>query len=148
MSTGSRRERLMTSATASLLSAPDTAQILRVSRATVYRLIGTGELPTHRIGGSLRVDRDELRDYIATATAATPRRYGRAAALAGTAVLLAVVGYLAAPASSTRRAPAPLADTAAGPVMSLSYPAGFEPVRAPSGLSLSDPVALGKDGRR
>ena len=82
------------------------------------------------------------------ALAATPRRYGRAAALAGTAVLLAVVGYLAAPAGSTRRAPTPLAETATGPAVSLSSPARFEPVRAPSGLSLRDPVALGKDGRR
>ena len=63
---------MSTSTTASLLSAAETAQILRVSRATVYRLINAGELPAHRIGGSLRIDRDELRDYIATAAATPP----------------------------------------------------------------------------
>jgi excisionase family DNA binding protein len=59
-------------ATASLLSVAETAQILRVSKATTYRLISAGELPAHRIGASLRVDRDELRDYIATAAATPP----------------------------------------------------------------------------
>jgi hypothetical protein len=70
------------------------------------------------------------------------------AVLAGAAALIAVVGYLAAPTGSTRRAPAPLSDTASGPAVSVRYPADFAPVRAPSGVSLSGPVALGKDGGR
>jgi excisionase family DNA binding protein len=38
----------------------EVAQILRVSRPTVYRLVESGELPAHRIGGSIRIGRDDL----------------------------------------------------------------------------------------
>jgi len=44
-----------------LLTVAETAAVLRVSRATAYRLIDSGEIPAHRIGGSLRVDAAELR---------------------------------------------------------------------------------------
>lgn len=47
-----------------MLSVAEAARILRVSRATAYRLIGSGELPAVRVGGSLRVDRGELDGYI------------------------------------------------------------------------------------
>ncbi len=38
--------------------------MMGVSRSTAYRLIERGELPAVRVGGQLRVDRDELREYI------------------------------------------------------------------------------------
>jgi excisionase family DNA binding protein len=50
--------------TPTLLSVRDVAAHLRVSRATAYRLIHAGELPAVRVGGQLRVDRDELNNYI------------------------------------------------------------------------------------
>jgi putative molybdopterin biosynthesis protein len=51
--------------TAILLSVGETAHMLRVSKATAYRLIERGELRAHRVGGQLRVDLDTLRDYLA-----------------------------------------------------------------------------------
>ena len=45
-----------------LLTIPEVAAILRVSRTSAYRYVATGGLPAHRIGGSIRVDRDELRE--------------------------------------------------------------------------------------
>jgi excisionase family DNA binding protein len=59
---------MSTIATPQLLSLAEAATILRVSRATAYRLVHAGELPAHRIGGSLRVDPRELRAYIDAAT--------------------------------------------------------------------------------
>ena len=47
-----------------MLSVDEAASILRVSRATAYRLIGSGELPAVRVGGQLRVDRGELDQYV------------------------------------------------------------------------------------
>ena len=49
---------------ARLLSVGETAERLNVSPRTVYRLAESGELPVLRIGGSLRVDPNELRSYI------------------------------------------------------------------------------------
>ncbi len=54
---------MMTVATP-LLSVCEAAQLMGVSRGTAYRLIERGELPAVRVGGQLRVDRDELREYI------------------------------------------------------------------------------------
>ncbi len=50
--------------TTNLLRVAEAARILGVSRATTYRLIAAGELPAVRIGGSLKVDRTELHEYI------------------------------------------------------------------------------------
>jgi len=47
-----------------LLSITQVCQRLSVSRSTVYRLISSGELPTHRIGFRLRVSEADLADYI------------------------------------------------------------------------------------
>ncbi len=47
-----------------LLSVQEAAAHLRISKATTYRLIAAGELPAVRVGGQLRVDPDELRDYL------------------------------------------------------------------------------------
>lgn len=46
------------------LSVNRTAELLDVSRATVYRLIRRGEIPVVRIGGRLRVPIDELREML------------------------------------------------------------------------------------
>jgi excisionase family DNA binding protein len=47
-----------------LLSVQEAAAHLRISKATAYRLIAAGEVPAVRVGGQLRVDRDELREYL------------------------------------------------------------------------------------
>ncbi len=54
---------MMTVATP-LLSVREAAQLMGVSRGTAYRLMDRGELSAVRVGGQLRVDRDELREYI------------------------------------------------------------------------------------
>ena len=43
-----------------LLTITEAAAILRVTRSTAYKLVKSGALPAHRIGGSLRVNRAEL----------------------------------------------------------------------------------------
>jgi excisionase family DNA binding protein len=47
-----------------LLTLTEAAELLRISRATAYRLIGAGELPALRVGHGLRIDRAELREYL------------------------------------------------------------------------------------
>lgn len=47
-----------------LLSAREAAAQLRVTVDTLYRLIRSGEVPAVRVGGQIRIDRDELRQYI------------------------------------------------------------------------------------
>ena len=43
---------------------PEGAEHLRLGRTTVYRLIGTGELPSILIGGSRRVTEAALQSYL------------------------------------------------------------------------------------
>jgi len=43
-----------------LFTVAEVAEVLRVSRATAYRLVESGELPASRIGGSIRISRDDL----------------------------------------------------------------------------------------
>jgi excisionase family DNA binding protein len=50
--------------TSSLLSVAEAASIMRVSRATAYRLIDAGDLPAVKVGSQLRVDRAELDQYV------------------------------------------------------------------------------------
>ncbi len=50
--------------TTNLLPVAAAARLMGVSRATASRLIAAGELPAVRIGGSLKVDRTELNEYI------------------------------------------------------------------------------------
>jgi len=47
-----------------LYSIEDTAELLSLSRATVWRLVETGELPTVRVGRSRRVTSAQLNDFI------------------------------------------------------------------------------------
>jgi excisionase family DNA binding protein len=43
-----------------LLTVAETAEILRLAKPTVYRLVSEGVIPAHRIGGSIRIYREEL----------------------------------------------------------------------------------------
>ncbi len=42
----------------------EAATAIRISRAKTYSLIAKGEIPSVKIGGSIRVPVDALRDYI------------------------------------------------------------------------------------
>ena len=52
----------------SLLKVAEVAQILNVSDSHVYRLIKSGELPSVRMGRSLRVKPADLDEYISNKT--------------------------------------------------------------------------------
>ncbi len=53
------------SGTFKLWTVVETAELLRVSKQTVYRLIYAGRLPAVRVGGSLRIDRAALERFVA-----------------------------------------------------------------------------------
>ena len=42
------------------LKVPEVAEVLRIARSRAYELVGTGEIPSVRIGRSVRVSRKEL----------------------------------------------------------------------------------------
>ncbi|MBA2361424.1 MAG: helix-turn-helix domain-containing protein [Actinobacteria bacterium] len=48
-----------------LLSVTSAARVLGLSRATAWRLVWAGELPTVRIGGRVLVEPETLRQFIA-----------------------------------------------------------------------------------
>ena len=48
-----------------LLKANDVAEILQISRAKAYQLMQIGEIPTVRIGRSVRVLLTDLQEFIA-----------------------------------------------------------------------------------
>ena len=54
-----------------MLTPAEVAVELRVSAPTVYRTIARGELKAVRVGGQLRIDRDDLERYL---QAAEPER--------------------------------------------------------------------------
>jgi len=49
------------------LTVAEVAEVMRVSKMTVYRLLHGGELPGVRVGRSFRVPQDALDHYLATA---------------------------------------------------------------------------------
>ncbi len=49
---------------ARLLTVNEVADLLRVSRMTVYRLIKTGELPALRVGRSYRLREEDVHTYL------------------------------------------------------------------------------------
>jgi excisionase family DNA binding protein len=60
------------------LTVLEVADVMRVSKMTVYRLLHAGELPAVRVGRSFRVPQDALDHYLATnATVAEPEDRGR-----------------------------------------------------------------------
>jgi excisionase family DNA binding protein len=42
------------------LKVPEVAEVLRIARSRAYELVGSGEIPSVRIGRSVRVSREEL----------------------------------------------------------------------------------------
>ena len=49
------------------LTVAEVAEIMRVSKMTVYRLVHSGEMPAVRVGRSFRVPQDALDHYLSTA---------------------------------------------------------------------------------
>jgi excisionase family DNA binding protein len=54
----------LTTEEVNLLTIDEVAQLLRVSRHTVYRLVGSGEIPGRKIGRNWRFVDDELVTYL------------------------------------------------------------------------------------
>ena len=48
------------------LTVAEVADVMRVSKMTVYRLVHSGEMPAVRVGHSFRVPQDALEQYLAT----------------------------------------------------------------------------------
>ena len=57
------------------ISISDIAQHLEVSRMTVYRLIHAGEIPSIRVGRSLRVEMEQYRKWLSKQTKAAETIY-------------------------------------------------------------------------
>lgn len=53
------------------LTVVEVAEIMRVSKMTVYRLLHSGELPGVRVGRSFRVPQDALDHYLRTSLPTT-----------------------------------------------------------------------------
>ena len=49
---------------ARLLTATEVADLMRVSRMTVYRMIKTGEMPAVRVGRSYRLRSEDVDTYL------------------------------------------------------------------------------------
>ncbi len=56
-----------------LLTVPETARLLRISRNLAYELVARGELPAVRLGRVIRIPRRELDDWLEK-SAAKPER--------------------------------------------------------------------------
>lgn len=46
------------------LKVPEVARVLRIARSRAYELVGQGEIPSVRIGRSIRVSRRELERWL------------------------------------------------------------------------------------
>lgn len=57
-----------------LLTFQEAAQILRVSRATLYRLLGSGQLVGHKVGRNWRFYKADIHAFVAAHSA--PRTQG------------------------------------------------------------------------
>jgi len=49
----------------------ETAELLRISRTSCYKLVYSGEIAVHRVGGSLRVSHQDLLSYLSSAASWT-----------------------------------------------------------------------------
>ena len=58
---------------ARFLTVMEVANLMRVSKMTVYRLLHSGELPGLRVGRSFRVPADALETYLRSAVTETSR---------------------------------------------------------------------------
>lgn len=54
------------------LKVPEVAEVLQIARSRAYELVGSGEIPSVRIGRSVRVNRSELDRWL------EERRYPKA----------------------------------------------------------------------
>ncbi len=54
------------------LTVMEVADVMRVSKMTVYRLLHSGELPGVRVGRSFRVPQDALDAYLRSSMSASP----------------------------------------------------------------------------
>lgn len=61
--------------TGKFISISDIAQHLEVSRMTVYRLIHAGDIPSIRVGRSLRVEVDQYRRWLSKQSKAAEAVY-------------------------------------------------------------------------
>jgi excisionase family DNA binding protein len=48
----------------SLLTPDEAAEVLRLSKASIYRLVERRMIPFHRVSGSLRFSRKDLEEYV------------------------------------------------------------------------------------
>ena len=48
------------------LTVAEVADVMRISKMTVYRLVHSGEMPAVRVGHSYRVPQDALEEYLST----------------------------------------------------------------------------------
>jgi len=48
------------------LTVAEVADVMRISKMTVYRLVHSGEMPAVRVGHSYRVPQDALEQYLST----------------------------------------------------------------------------------
>lgn len=46
------------------LTAPEVAELLNITKNTVYEIVKRGEIPAYKIGKKLRIDRQDVEDYI------------------------------------------------------------------------------------
>jgi excisionase family DNA binding protein len=46
------------------LKVPEVAEVLRIARSKVYQLVGEGEIPSVRIGHSVRINSKELESWL------------------------------------------------------------------------------------
>ena len=58
------------------LTVVEVADLMRVSRMTVYRLVHAGELPAVRVGRSFRVPQDALDAYLRSSATVEPEGRG------------------------------------------------------------------------
>ncbi|GIG38885.1 helix-turn-helix domain-containing protein [Cellulomonas phragmiteti] len=58
------------------LTVVEVADLMRVSRMTVYRLVHAGELPAVRVGRSFRVPQDALDAYLRSSATVEPEDLG------------------------------------------------------------------------
>lgn len=56
-----------------LLTFQEVAQILRVSRATLYRLLGSGQLVGHKVGRGWRFYKADIHAFVAAQSAPRPQ---------------------------------------------------------------------------
>lgn len=54
----------MNEVVSTLLDTIQVAELLNLSRSTVYKLAASGELPSYKLGGSVRFKEDDVIDWI------------------------------------------------------------------------------------